>query len=135
MQRNADRLKAYKLSPRQVQFLQDFGEAWRAGTIALDAAEINQLLDLGYVIRNPGLCANEVASLEAAVDRSRRAQERLEAEGKHQQAAQCAAKIRKLRQRIEMKALMITPTGKAVARDLPGDLVRYPRLSRAISVL
>jgi hypothetical protein len=113
-------LEKFKLNPRQVDFLKEFGQFWRIGVLPLDAADVDHLSALGYLVRDPGRCAIERATLEASVERSRRAMERFEAAGKRDQAAQCLARMRKLQERIEVKTLMITRAGKAAAEGFPG---------------
>jgi hypothetical protein len=122
MVRCAELLKTYRVSPYQVDFLQNFGSAWREGAIALEAHEIDQLIELGYMIRDPGLGANERVALEASLARTRAALENFEAAGKEHQAAQCRAKVQKLESRIDAKTLMITAAGKSVAKKLPSQV-------------
>ncbi len=112
-------LKDYRVSRQQVDFLNDFGRAWRAGDIPLDAPEIDQLIELGYLVRDPGLGAAERAALEASLNRTRKALENFEATGKGQQAAECRTKAQKLERHIDAKTLMITAAGKAVAKQFP----------------
>jgi hypothetical protein len=117
MARNARRLKSARLNPYQLALLADFGQAWRAGNIPLATVEIDQLIELGYLIRDPGLCVNERAQLQSSLDSSRKAMEELDTAGKHEQAAQCLARINRLQRRIDVKTLMITAAGKAVSRN------------------
>jgi hypothetical protein len=119
MDLNARRLKKAGLNPYQVALLADFGGAWRAGNIPLDTVEIAQLIELGYLIRDTGLSVNERAALQSSLEASHKAMEKFEAAGKHEQAAQCLAKVRKLQRRIDAKTLMITAAGKAVAAKCP----------------
>jgi hypothetical protein len=112
--------KTYRVGPYQVDFLADFGKAWRAGEIPLDGPEIDQLIELGYLKRDLDLGATERVALESPLDRSRNALERLEAAGKDKQAAECRARVHKLERRIEAKTLMITAAGKAVAEKFWG---------------
>jgi hypothetical protein len=112
-------LKTYRISPDQADFLSDFGENWRQGKMPLNAAEIEQLIQLGYLTRNTGLAAAERAALEVSLARTRKAMENFEARGKKHQAAECRAKVQKLERRIDCKTLMITPAGKAAVKKLP----------------
>jgi hypothetical protein len=115
-------LKSFRVSPHQVDFLQNFGSAWRECAIPLEAHEIHQLIELGYMIRDPGLGGNERVALESSLARTRKALETFGTTGKDQQAAQCRAKVQKLENRIDAKTLMITPSGKSVAKKLPSQV-------------
>ncbi|MEO8660885.1 MAG: hypothetical protein ABI693_20605 [Bryobacteraceae bacterium] len=117
MQGRADHLKSHRLSPHQLSFLANFGQCWRSGEIPLDAAEVDQLIDLGYLIRDLTLCEKERASIEVSLTRSREAIEEFEAAGQHELAAQCQAKVQKLQQRREIKTLMITALGKLAVNN------------------
>lgn len=112
-------LKTYQVNPYQADFMNDFGENWRKGKTPLNAMEIDQLIQLGYLTRNPGLAAAERAVLEASLARTRKGMENFEAQGKERQAADCRAKVQKLERRIDAKTLVITPAGKAAAKKLP----------------
>ena len=120
MVRCAKLFKTYRVGPYQVDFLADFGRAWRAGEIPLDDSEIDQLIQLGYLKIDLDLGATERVALEASLDHSRKALERLEAAGKNKQAADCRARVHKLERRIYAKTLMITAAGKAVAEKFWG---------------
>jgi hypothetical protein len=116
MIRCANLFKTYRVGPYQVDFLADFGRAWRAGEIPLDDSEIDQLIELGYLKRDLDLGATERVALESSLDHSRKALERLEAAGKDKQAAECRARVHRLERRIDAKTLVITAAGKTVAK-------------------
>jgi hypothetical protein len=115
-------LKSYRVSPRQVAFLQEFGRTWRGDDVVLDAHEIDQLIEMGYLTRDRRLGANERIARAPSIARTRKALENFEARGKELQAAQCRAKIRKVESRMDAKTLRITPAGKLLARDLPSQV-------------
>ena len=119
MIRHSELFRTHGVSPHQVDFLINFGCAWRAGIMPLDAPEIDRLIELGFLIRDLGFAAAERQTLEASLERSRKALKNLEAAGKVRQAAECRARVQKLERRIDLKILKITAAGKAVAQKLP----------------
>jgi hypothetical protein len=124
MVRYASLLRTAGINPRQLDVLNDFGRAWRGGELGLDPAEIQELIELGYLIRDPQHCAAEKATLDSSVERGLKAALKYEAAGKLDNAAQCRAKVQKLQRRIETRMLMITPAGKAVVRLFPLSGIR-----------
>ncbi len=119
MVRNSAVLKTYQINPYQADFLNDFGKSQRTGYMPLSAREIDELLQLGYLIGDRVWASTERVNLEASLARTRKAMENFEAKGKEHQAAQCRAKVRKLELRIDAKTLSITPAGKAAVYELP----------------
>jgi hypothetical protein len=116
---NSAVLKTYQVNPYQADFLNDFGKSERTGYMPLSATEIDELIQLGYLIRDRVWASTERVDLEASIARTRNAMENFEAKGKEHQAAQCRAKVRKLELRIDSKTLSLTPAGKAAVYELP----------------
>ncbi len=124
---NSAVLKTYQVNPYQADFLNDFGRSQRTGYMPLSATEIDELIQLGYLIRDRVWVSTERVDLEAALTRTRNAMENFEARGKEHQAAECRAKVRKLELRIDAKTLSLTPAGKAAVYELPYqvELIRH----------
>jgi hypothetical protein len=118
MIRNDALLKNYSVNPYQADFLNDFGKSWRTGYMPLNAAEIDELIQLGYLIRDRVLAATERIAREASLARTRKAMENFAARGKEHQAAECRTKMHKLERRMDANTLRITPAGKATAKKL-----------------
>lgn len=119
MVRYAEMRASYQVTPYQIDFLRQFARLWRAGDVPLDTAEIDHLMERGYLTRSLGNCPAERASLEAAIERRMESVKRLEAAGQEAKAEQCRAKIRKLQLRIDAKTLCITAAGKSVGENFP----------------
>ena len=111
-------MKTYRVSPYQVDFLNDFGKDARTNHMTLNTAEVDELIQLGYLIRDRVWASTERVDLEASLARTRKAMESFAARGKENQATECQAKVDKLERRIHAKTLSITPAGEAVAREL-----------------
>jgi hypothetical protein len=84
----------------------------------LNATEIDELIQLGYLIRDRVWASTDRVALDASLARTRKAMENFAARGKEHQAAECRAKVNKLERRIDAKTLSITRAGEAVAKKL-----------------
>jgi hypothetical protein len=116
---NSAVLNTYQVNPYQADFLNDFGKSRRTGYMPLSAAEVDELIHLGYLIRDRVWASTERVDLEASLARTRKAMETFEARGKERQAAECRAKVRNLELRIDAKTLSLTPAGKSAVYELP----------------
>ncbi len=112
-------LRDSDLTIYQASFLGDFGRVWREGRLPLVAAELEQLIERGYLIRDSKRASSEKSSIEAAIERSHKALNRFEAAGNARNAAQSRARLKKLQNRLDVKQLMITALGKKIASSFP----------------
>lgn len=115
---HANQLKAFKISPRQLELLQDFKRVQRTGDLGLQAAEIESLIELGYLRRDPKRGAAERHTLEQAIERSLESALRFDSAGRPSDAERSRAKARRLRTRIEVITLALTERGKKVAKEI-----------------
>jgi hypothetical protein len=115
----AKQLDALGLTPRQADFLKEFKRARRMGDLGLEASEIEDLIERGYLKRDRLRGLAERLILERTLEDRIKATANFEAAGKLDAAARCRAKVQKLRNRIEVMTLEITERGKAAAAQCP----------------
>ncbi|MCU1233935.1 MAG: hypothetical protein JWP63_1902, partial [Candidatus Solibacter sp.] len=114
----ANQLKAFALSPRQLELLQDFKRAQLTGDLGLLATEIESLIELGYLLRDPQRGVAEKRTLEQAIERQLESAQKFDLAGRPADAERSRAKARRLRTRIEVITLAITGRGKRVAKEI-----------------
>jgi hypothetical protein len=115
----AEQFDAHGLTPRQAEFLMEFKRARRTGDLGLEASEIEGLIEHGYLKRDRERGLAERLILERTLEDRIKSIASFEAAGNLDAAAQCRAKVQKLRNRIEVMTLEITERGRAAAAKCP----------------
>ena len=115
----ANQLKAFEISPRQIELLQDFKSAQRTGDLGLEPEEIESLIRSGYLRREPQRGLAERHTLEQTIEQRLKSAIQFDLAGRHTDADRCRAKARKLQTRIDVTTLVVTERGKKVAKGIP----------------
>lgn len=115
----AQQLKASAISPRQFELLSESRSAQRRGDLGLRADEIEALINLDYLRRDPKRRIADSRNLEEAIGRTLNAAAAFDAAGKTADAERCREKIHKLENRLDALTLVLTERGKAVSKGMP----------------